>query len=126
MVTRWIWREASLGSGVTNPVVTTANSSRASIRGNPGQAVILKCDCHAGHTGPDPASDGVPPILYSMARHRRGAFLVACRADACGRPVDRPTDNGGAHAAPVAGLDSPGAVSRTLQIHSAQPNLGRS
>jgi hypothetical protein len=52
--------------------------------------------------------------------------LVACRADPCGRPVDRPTDNCGAHPARLAGLDSPHAVSRTLQIHSAQPNLARS
>jgi len=61
-----------------------------------------------------------------MACHRSGASLVACRADPCGRPVDRPPDNRGAHAAPLAGLDSPHAVSRTLQVHSAQPNLARS
>ncbi len=100
--------------------------TRSSISGNPAQAVILKCDCHAEHRHQDPASDGFPPALYSMACHRRGASLVGCRADSCGRPVDRPTDNRGAHPAPLAGLDSPHAVSRTLQIHSAQPNLARS
>src|SRR5260370_37004082 len=56
-----------------------------------------------------------------MAGRRRGISLVACRADPGGRTVDRPTDDGGAHRAPLAGLDSPNAVSRTLQIHSAQP-----
>ena len=100
--------------------------TKSAISGNPAQAVILKCDSKAIHTHQDPASEGFPPILCSMACHRRGASLVACRADACGRPVDRPTDNRGAHPAPLAGLDSPHAVSRTLQIHSAQPNLARS
>src|ERR1039458_5768610 len=100
--------------------------ARSSISGIPAQAIILKCDCNAEYTHQDPASGGLPPILYSMACHRRGASLVACRADPCGRAVDRPTDNRGAHPAPLAGLDSPHAVSRTLQIHSAQPNLARS
>src|ERR1700726_3731670 len=91
--------------------------------GNPGQAIILKCDSNAGHTLEDPASEELPAILYSMACRRRGASLVACRADPFGRPVDRPTDNRGAPPAPLAGLDSPYAVSRTLQIHPAPPNL---
>src|ERR1700752_3395073 len=85
---------------------------RRAISGNPAQAVILKCDFNPEHAPPDPASDELPPILYSMARHRRGAFLVTCRADPRRRPVDRPTDNRGAHAAPLAGLESPQAVSR--------------
>src|SRR6266403_1128705 len=67
-------------------------AARSSIGGNPAQAIILKCDCNAEHTHQDPASHGLPPILYSMACHRRGASLVACRADPCDRPVDRPTD----------------------------------
>ncbi len=58
-----------------------------------------------------------------MACHRLGASLVACRADHSGRSVDRPTVNRGAHPAPLAGLDSPRSVSRTLQIHSASPDL---
>src|SRR6202011_2633245 len=99
--------------------------SKTPPKGRSAQAIILKCDCNAEHTHQDPASDGLPPILYSMACHRRGASLVAWRADPCGRSVDRPTDNRGALPAPLAGLDSPLAVSRTLQIHTAQPNLGR-
>jgi hypothetical protein len=97
--------------------------TRSSISGNPAGAIILKCDCNAEHTHQDPTSDGLPPTLYSMACHRRRASLVACCADPCGRPVDRPTDNRGTHSAPPTGLDSRHAVSRTLQIHSAQPNL---
>ena len=61
-----------------------------------------------------------------MACHRCGTSLVACRADPSGRPVDRPAFNRGAHPAPLAGLDSPHSVSRTVQIHSPQPNLARS
>src|SRR5260221_5867714 len=99
--------------------------TRSSISGNPAQTMILRCDCNAGHTHQDSASDGLPPILYSMACHRRGASLVACRTDLCGSPVDRPIDNHGAHPTPLAGLDSPQAGSRTLPIHSAPPNLGR-
>jgi len=56
---------------------------------------------------------------------RSGACLVACCAIPCGCPVDRPTDHRGAHRAPVAGLDSPHAVSRTIRIRSAEPNLVR-
>src|ERR1019366_10250168 len=91
--------------------------TRSFISGNPAQAIILKYGCNAEHTTQYPASDGLPPILHSMACHRRGASLVACRADPFGRPVDRPTDNRGAHPAPLAGPDSPHAVSRTLQIY---------
>jgi hypothetical protein len=58
-----------------------------------------------------------------MVSRRCSGPLVACRACPCGRPVDRSTDHRGAHPAPFAGLDSPQAVSRTLQIRSAQPNL---
>ena len=50
--------------------------------GNPAQAIILKSDCNAEHTHQDPASDGLPPILYSMAcrRNRYGAILeLPCR-----------------------------------------------
>src|SRR5208283_4666875 len=65
----------------------------------------------------DPLFDGLSSACAS---------LVACRADPCGRPVDRPIVNRGAPPAPLAGLDSPHFVSRTLQIHSAQPNLARS
>jgi len=36
-------------------------------------------------------------VVRSMVSYRRGVFLVACRAHACGRPVDRPADNGAAH-----------------------------
>ena len=36
-----------------------------------------------------------------MASHRRGACLVACRADPSGRPLDRPTVNRGARPAPL-------------------------
>src|SRR5216683_1174115 len=71
-------------------------------------------------------SHELPPILCSMACHRSGASLVACRAEPCGRSVDRPTGNRGAYPAPLASLDPPHAVSRTLQIHSAQPNFARS
>ena len=53
-------------------------------------------------------------------------FWALALAAPCGRPLDRPADDRSAHAAPLAGLDSPHAVPRTLQIHSAQPNLGRS
>src|ERR1700722_1243197 len=93
---------------------------------NPVQVSIRKCDCNAEHTHQDPPWEALRPILYSMACHRRGASLVACRADPSGRTVDRPAHNRGAHPAPLAGLDSPHAVSRTLQIHSAHPNLCRS
>ena len=61
-----------------------------------------------------------------MVRHWLGAPLVACRAGPCGSPVDRPTHNRGTHPAPLASLDSPEAVSRTLQIRSTQPNLAQS
>ena len=61
-----------------------------------------------------------------MVSRRCSGPLVACRACPCGRPVDRSTDHRGAHPAPFAGLDSPQAVSRTLQIHSALPNLAKS
>ena len=88
---------------------------------NAAQTIVLKCDCNAEHTHQDPASDGLSPLLYSMACHRSRASLVACGPDPCGRPVDRPTDNRGAHPAPLAGLDSPHAVSRTLQIHLLFP-----
>ena len=50
--------------------------------GNPAQAIILKSDCNAEHTHQDPASDGLPPILYSMAcrRNRCGTILeLPCR-----------------------------------------------
>src|SRR5271168_214142 len=78
------------------------------------QAIILKRDCNVEHRHQDSASRGLPPILYSMARHRRGSSLVACLADPCGRPMDRPANNRGAHPATRAGLDSSHAVSRTL------------
>src|SRR5690348_5818426 len=97
--------------------------TKSSISGSPAQAIILKPDCNAGDRHQNAASDGLPPIFYSMACRQRGASLVACRADPYGSPVDRPTDNRGAHPAPLSGLDSPRAVSRTLPIHSAQPNL---
>ena len=73
--------------------------TKSSISGNPVQAIILKSDCNAEHTHQVPTLDGLPPILYSMACHRRGASLVACRADPCGHPVDRPPDNCGAESA---------------------------
>src|SRR5215475_5784465 len=53
----------------------------------------------------------------------RGASVVAGRADLGGGAVDRPAHNRSAPAAPLAGLDPPHALSRTLQVHSAQPNL---
>src|SRR5208282_6468805 len=83
-------------------------------------------DSNATLTLRTPASEGFSPILCSMATHRCVASLVACRAASCGRPVDRPTDNRGAHPAPRAGLDSSHAVSGTLQNHSAQPDLAGS
>ena len=58
-----------------------------------------------------------------MAAHRLGGSLVAGRADLGGDPVDRPTDNRGAHTAALPSLDSPDAVSRALPIRFAQPNL---
>ena len=61
-----------------------------------------------------------------MACHWRGTSVVTGRTDPCGRAVDRPTDNGGAHPAPPAGMGSARAVSRTLPVRSAQPNLTRS
>ena len=106
--------------------LTVFARARLSISGNPAQTIILKCDCNPEHTPQVPASDGIPPILYSMACHRCSSSLVTGRSASCSRPVDRPTDDRGAHPAPLAGLDSPHAVSRTLQIHSAQPNLARS
>src|ERR1700739_472213 len=125
----WVW-----------PVVRPGLESPGLLKRNPknlgdrtlGQAVILKCDSngehtnHAGERNHDPRSEEFLAVVYSMGGHRRGASLVACRADDCGRAVYRPADNRGAHAAALAGLDSPHAVSRTLQIHSAQPNLGGS
>src|SRR5437762_13780271 len=74
---------------------------------NPAQTIILKCDGKPRHTHQDPASESPSPILCSMVSHRRGASLVACCTDPCGCPVDRPTDHRGAHATPLAGLDSP-------------------
>ena len=60
-----------------------------------------------------------------MVSHRSGASLVPCCADSCGCPVDRPTDHRGANGAPIAGMDSPHAVSRTIRIRSAEPNRAR-
>ena len=59
----------------------------------PSPANILKCDCNAEHTHQDPASLQLPSILYSMACHRRGASLVACRAASLSpaRWIDPPT-----------------------------------
>jgi len=51
--------------------------------------------------------------------------LVACCAAPRGCPVDRPTDHRGALGTPLAGVDSPHAVSRTVRIRSAEPNLAR-
>src|ERR1700720_1365368 len=120
-----VWNSAQRGGVTRRPKSNPCKMALIfTISGSPAQAVILKCDFNPEPTRPDPASDGLPPILYSMACHRLGASLVACRADPCGRPVDRPIDNRGAHPAPLAGMDSPHAVSRTLQFHSAQPNLG--
>src|ERR1700690_5895 len=87
---------------------------RYSVSGNPARSIILKCDCNPENKQQDPASDGHPLVLCSIACHQRGASLVACRADPCGRPVDRPTDHRGPRPAPRAGMDSPQAVSRTL------------
>src|SRR5277367_3358188 len=60
-----------------------------------------------------------------MVSDRSGASLVACCGGPCGCPVDRPTDDRGAHGAPSKRLDTPHAVSRTIRICSAQPNLAR-
>src|ERR1700688_5144231 len=60
-----------------------------------------------------------------MDSHRSGASLVAGCADACGCAVDRPTDHGGAHGAPLAGMDAPHAVPRTIRVRSAEANLAR-
>src|ERR1700722_17851293 len=87
------------------------------------QAVILKCDCNAGQRHQAAAPDEFPPILYSMGCRRRGGALGGCGADAGGCAVDRPAYDSGAHAAPLAGLDSRRALSRTLRIRSAAPNL---
>lgn len=58
-----------------------------------------------------------------MVSHRSGASLVACFVDPFGNPVDGPADHDGAHRAPLAGMDSPQAVSRTIPIRFAEPNL---
>jgi len=113
-------------SGLSRTQHSVFALARSSISDNPARAIILKCDCSAESTHQDPASDGLPPVVYSVGCHRCGACLVACRADPSGRPVDRPTVNRGPHSAPLAGLGSPHSVSRTLQIPSAQPNLARS
>ena len=108
--------------------------ARSSISGNLARAIILTCDRNSRgtyqnteRTGQDAASDELDSIPYSTPRCWRGAScgasVVACRADPYGDTVDRPTDNHGAHTAPLAVLASPHAVSRTLQVHSAQPNL---
>ena len=94
--------------------------------GNPAQASILNCDSKIIHAPQDRTLEWFSPILCSMANHRFVASLVACRAAPCGRPMDRSTDNRSAHPAPLAGLDSPHAVSGTIQIRSAQPDLARS
>ena len=53
------------------------------------------------------------------------AWSLAALLLLAARWIDPPTT--AVHiAAPLAGLDSPHAVSRTLQIHSPQPNLARS
>jgi hypothetical protein len=64
-----------------------AQHATLSISGNP-QAIILKRDCNAEHTTQDLASDGIPPILYSMACHRGADSLVIGRAAPCSRAVD--------------------------------------
>lgn len=114
----------NFADGVTDPSAISRNLS---------WAIILRRDRNARHTTQSTrhttrsaASQEYSPILCSMVCHRRGPSLVARRAAPSGGPVDRPTDDRGAHPAPVAGLDSQHSVSRTLQIHSAQPNLARS
>ncbi len=52
--------------------------------------------------------------------------MVICCPDHSGGTMDRPTDDRGAHSAPFTGLGSRRAVPRTLQVHSAQPNLAPS
>src|SRR6185437_9973491 len=85
------------------PPNTPLNTTDESTRSDPARAIILKSDCNAGHRGHGPASHGFSPSLYSMACHWRGASLVGCCADPCGRPVDQSADNRGTHRAPSTG-----------------------
>jgi hypothetical protein len=87
-------------------------------RDNSARAIILKLDCNLKPSHPVAASIRLPPIFYSLARHRRPASLVPRRADPRRRPLDRPANHRSAHPAPLSGLDSPRALSRTLQVHS--------
>jgi hypothetical protein len=94
-------------------------------RDNSARAIILKLDCNLKPSHPVAASIRLPPIFYSLACHRRPASLVPRRADPRRRPLDRSANHRSAHPAPLSGLDSPRALSRTLQIHSTEPNLTR-
>ena len=105
--------------------VTCPTSRLVGAYSNPAQTIILKCERKLRHIRQGPASEKLSPVLCSMAFHRSSASLVACCADPCGCPVDRPTDHRGAHGAPLAGLDSPHAISRTIRIRSAKPHLDR-
>jgi monofunctional glycosyltransferase len=61
-----------------------------------------------------------------MVRHQYRVSLVARRATPSGCPLDRSTVHRSTHPASLAGLGSPDAVSRTLQICSSwsiSPNL---
>ena len=88
-----------------------------------------ECDDKAIHSPEDRVSEEFPPIpgsiFGSMAWPRCGTAVVAGRAAAGGRAVVRPADDRGAHRTPHAGVDSRQAVSRTLPIHSAQPDLAQ-
>src|SRR5580704_9463648 len=54
-----------------------------------------------------------------------GALLVAGRADPRVGPMDQSADHRGAYGAPLASLDSPHSVSRTIRIRPTESNLAR-
>src|SRR5215469_16306080 len=90
-------------------------------------AIILRRDRNTRRTTKSPGSEGYFTIPYSTARRRRvasSAFsLVLYRPDACWLSLDRSTDDRSADAAALPVLVSQHDLSRTLQVHSAQPNF---
>src|SRR5262249_23081349 len=87
--------------------------------------IILKCDGKPRPTPADSASERLFPSLCSMVSYRSRTCLVTCCRDSCGCVLELPADHWSPHRASLPGLDSPYAVSRTIRIRSAEPDLAR-
>src|SRR5579863_5825933 len=89
------------------------------------ETIILKCDGKSRHSAEGSTLERLALVVCSMVSDWSGGSLVACCADPCSCAVDRPADHGGAHAAPLASVDSRHALSRAIRIRFARRNLAR-